>query len=114
MDVLLYHNSRCSKSRQALDILEKQPHQLVVVEYLKNPLTFDELSDILSKLNFSPIELVRKNESIWKDYFKGKIMTNDQIIQAMVDNPKLIERPIAISNKGAVIGRPPEKVLEIV
>jgi len=114
MEILFYHHPRCTKSRQALAILEKQVHPLKVVEYFKTPFSFQELSEIITKLNITPLELVRKNETIWKEQFKGKEMTDDEIVQAMVDNPKLIERPIAITIKGAVIGRPPEKVLELI
>lgn len=71
------------------------------------------MKEILKLLNISPIQLVRKNEKIWKDNYKGKELTDDKLIKAMIENPKLIERPIVINNNKAVVGRPPESILEI-
>lgn len=109
----LYHNPRCSKSRQGLAILKEANQNFEIIEYLKTPISETELKDILKKLNIEPIELVRKNEAIWKENYKGKDMTDDQIIQAMIENPKLIERPIFINGNKAVIGRPTEKIISI-
>ncbi len=111
--MLLYHNPRCRKSREGLAILKESNQDFEIVEYLKNPPTQDELNSIVKKLHIKPIELVRKNESIWKENYKGKELTDNQIIRAMVENPKLIERPIVITNDKAIVGRPPEIIKTI-
>lgn len=113
MKTIIYHNNRCRKSREALELLREKTNQLTVIEYLKHPLTTSELTHIIDQLNIQPLDLVRKNESIWKEEYKGKNLTHQEIVQAMVDHPKLIERPIVINEKGAVVGRPANKVLEI-
>ena len=113
MEVTIYHNPRCSKSRQALSLLESKGNKPIVVEYLKNPLTTEQLSQIINELNIKPIDLVRKNESIWKENYKGKELSDDELVEAMISNPKLIERPIVSSSKGTVVGRPPENVLRV-
>lgn len=109
----IYHNPRCSKSRQGLAILEEANLNFETIKYLNTPISKEELTEIISLLNISPIQLVRKNEAIWKENFKGKELTDDQIILAMVKNPKLIERPIVINNGKAVLGRPPELIKSI-
>ena len=113
MNIKIYHNPRCSKSRQTLALLEKETTDFKIIEYLKNPLSFDEIKEIIEKLAIKPIDLVRKNEQIWKDNYKGKEMTDVEIIKVMEGNPKLIERPIVIKNKQGIIGRPPKKVLSL-
>ena len=113
MEVTIYHNPRCSKSRQALSLIESKGNKPIVVEYLKNPLTTEQLSQIINELNIKPIDLVRKNESIWKENYKVKELSNDELIEAMISNPRLIERPIVSSSKGTVVGRPLEKVLSV-
>ena len=110
----LYHNPRCSKSRQGLAILQEANQKFEIVEYLKNPISESEIKDILKKLNIEPLDLVRKNEAIWKEKYKGKNISNEQVIQAMLEHPKLIERPIFINGDKAVIGRPPEKIISII
>lgn len=111
--ITIYHNPRCRKSREGLQILEQSGKPFKVVEYLKQPLNVAELSTLIETLHIAPIELVRKNESIWKEQFKGKTMTDAQIIAAMEAFPKLIERPIVTTPGKAVIGRPPENILAI-
>ena len=113
MNTKIYHNPRCTKSRQTLALLEKKTTDFKIIEYLKNPLSFDEIKEILEKLAIKPIDLVRKNEQIWKDNYKRKEMTDVEIINAMERNPKLIERPIVINEKQGIIGRPAEKVLSL-
>lgn len=113
MEVTIYHNPRCSKSRKALSLLESKGNKPIVVEYLKKPLTTEQLSQIINELNIKPIDLVRKSESIWKENYKGKELSDDELIEAMISNPKLIERPIVSSSKGTVVGRPPENVLSV-
>lgn len=108
--IKIYHNPRCSKSRQGLAILEEANVSFETIKYLDNPPTREELVDILNKLVIKPISLIRKGEAIWKEKFKGKELSDDAIIDAMVNYPKLIERPIVIANNKAVIGRPPEQI----
>ena len=103
----------CSKSRQALSIVEKNASAFEIVEYLKNPLTVEEIKVLLPQLNITARELVRTQEAIWKENYKGKILTDNEIINIMAKNPKLIERPIVEHNNKAVIGRPPENVLRL-
>jgi arsenate reductase len=110
----IYHNPRCSKSRQGLSILNEAKVDFEIIEYLKTPLSKNEIIDIVSKLKIEPIDLIRKNEAVWKDNFKGQDLSNEQIINAMVTYPKLIERPIVIHGNKAVIGRPPEKIISII
>jgi len=110
----IYHNPRCSKSRQGLAILKDAQVNFEIVEYLKTPLSVKEIKDILSKLKMEPIDLVRKNEAVWKENYKGKELNNEQIIKAMAENPKLIERPIVINKGKAALGRPPENILSII
>ena len=108
------HNSRCGKSREAIQKLDELNIEYSVREYLKDELTVDELTEIINKLNIKPIELVRVKETIWKENFKDKVLSDEEIIQAMIDFPKLIERPVLISDKEAVIGRPLEKIISFV
>ena len=111
--IKIYHNPRCSKSRQGLAILEDSKKEFEVIKYLDHTLS-EELNELIKFLNISPIDLVRKNEKIWKENYKGKELSDKEIIIAMVENPKLIERPIVINNNKAVIGRPPEKIAAII
>ena len=108
--ITIYHNPRCSKSRQGLVIVEQSRQPYKVVLYLKDPLNFDEVETIIGQLAIAPLGLVRKGETIWKASFKGTTLTDKEIIQAMVDQPKLIERPIVVHGNRAVIGRPPENI----
>ncbi|WP_299665723.1 arsenate reductase (glutaredoxin) [uncultured Polaribacter sp.] len=112
--LIIYHNPRCKKSREGLAILENSGKEFEVVKYLDDTLSEKELSEILKLLNISPMDLVRKGEKIWKENYKGKELSDAEIISVMVENPKLIERPIVINNKKAVVGRPPSTILEII
>ena len=109
----IYHNPRCNKSRKTLAILQEKGIQVEIIEYLKIPLTFEGLKLIITKLEIEPIDLVRKKELEWKENYKGKILTDNEIINIMAKNPKLIERPIVEHNNKAVIGRPPENILSL-
>jgi arsenate reductase len=109
----IYHNPRCSKSRQGLAILEASKMNFEIIQYLDAKMTVDELKEVIKLLKIAPIDLVRKNEVVWKEKFKGKNLTDSEIILAMIENPKLIERPIVIHNGKAVIGRPPEHIKTI-
>ena len=112
--IKIYHNNRCSKSRCAIALLEEQGKDFEVIKYLEDVPSEEDLKNIIKLLGIYPIELVRKNEAIWKDNYKGKELTDAQIIQAMLTNPKLIERPIVINNGKAVIGRPTDAILDII
>lgn len=109
----LYHNPRCSKSREALKLLEDQNESFQIRKYLDEPLTEKELQKLIEKLDVKPIELVRIKESEWKENYAGKELTDSEIISAMVKYPRLIERPILVKNEKAVIGRPPQNILDI-
>tara|TARA_B100000900_G_scaffold399280_1_gene401651 strand:+ start:99 stop:437 length:339 start_codon:yes stop_codon:yes gene_type:complete len=110
----IYHNPRCTKSRQTLALLQENGVDLQVVEYLKDLLTIEDLSELIGFLGIEPLALVRKNEAVWKEQFKGKKLSDKEVIKAMVENPKLIERPIVVKQKKAVLGRPPENVLKLI
>ena len=101
------------KSRQTLDILNEKMSDVEIIDYQVNPPSKGELKDILKMLNAKPIEIIRKGESIFKENFKGKELTDEEWIDAMLEFPKLIERPIVVNGDKAVIGRPPENVLTI-
>jgi arsenate reductase len=109
----IYHNPRCRKSREAIQILQQANEPVEIVLYLNDPISEDALKKIIQQLGVSAIDLVRKNETIWKESYKNKSLTEDELITAMVNNPKLIERPIAIKNGKAIIGRPPSEVLKV-
>ncbi|PKV75100.1 arsenate reductase (glutaredoxin) [Pontibacter ramchanderi] len=111
--VTIYHNNRCSKSRQTLELLRDKGEELQVVEYLKDTPTTEELKTVLHKLGLKPEELLRKGEQVYKEQFAGKSYTDDEWLRIMTENPVLIERPIVVKGDKAAIGRPPEKVLEI-
>lgn len=114
MSVKIYHNPRCSKSRQTLQLLQAQGIEPEIIEYLKTPPTADELNDILKKLAIEPRELMRKKEAEYKATGMDNTDLNNQtLIKGMIETPKLIERPIVLANGKAVIGRPPENVLTI-
>ena len=112
--ITIYHNPRCSKSRATLALLQEQGVQADVVEYLKAPPSVAELEDILDMLGLEPRDLIRRKEAEYREAGLDETgLSREQLIEAMVKHPKLIERPIVISNGRAAIGRPPEKVLEI-
>ena len=111
--IKIYHNPRCSKSREGICELDEINQPYEIIKYLETPITKDELESILKKLNYKPIELVRVKESIWIEKYKGKNLSDDEIIEAMVQKPKLIERPIVINGNKAVVARPKEKIKEI-
>ncbi len=110
----IYHNPRCSKSRQGLETLENLQLDFEVIKYLDHPLTIVELTKLVQTLGIPPIQLVRKGEAVWKEKFKNKSLTNAQIIEAMAKYPKLIERPIVVKGNKAVIGRPSSLIIELV
>jgi arsenate reductase len=111
--IKIYHNPRCGKSREGLGILENSGHKFEIIKYLEEVPSKKELESILKIIGISPMELVRTNEAIWKEKYKGKSMTDDELIAVMIQNPKLIERPIVIRDQKGVIGRPPEKIKDL-
>jgi arsenate reductase len=114
MQVKMYHNPRCSKSRQTLQLLQENGIEPDVVEYLKTPPDKNTLKKILKQLGLSPRDVMRRKENEYKDnHLDDPSLTDDQLIDAMLKHPKLIERPIVVTDKGAAIGRPPENVLEV-
>ena len=114
MSVKIYHNPRCSKSRQTLQLLQEQGIEPEIFEYLKTAPTASELDDILKKLNMEPRDLMRKKEAEYTATgMNNPDLSREALIKGMVDTPKLIERPIVLANDKAAIGRPPEDVLAI-
>ena len=109
----IYHNPRCGKSRQTLALLEEKGKSPEIIRYLDIPPTRVELQDILQKLGISAEALVRKKEKLFKDNFKGKEFDEEGWLNLLLENPKLMERPIVINGDKAAIGRPPELVLDI-
>ncbi len=113
-EVVIYHNPRCSKSRQTMALLEERGIEPTVVKYLETPPNAAELKALLSLLEMAPRDLMRKNEAPYKTLeLANGDLSEDQLVQAMVENPVLIERPIVEANGKAAVGRPPEQVLEI-
>ena len=106
----IYHNPRCRKSREGLAILEEAQADHEVIDYLKTPPSEAEIKDLLAKLDMDAIDLVRQNETVWKENFRGRDLSAEAIIRAMAENPKLIERPIVVKGNRAVVGKPPEKI----
>lgn len=110
----IYHNPRCSKSRQTLKLLEdKAQENIEIIKYLDAPPDKARLRQIIGMLDIKPKELVRKTESIFKKKYKGKEMSDEDWLDAMVEHPKLIQRPIVVKGDRAVIGRPPKNVEEL-
>jgi arsenate reductase len=111
--ITIYHNPRCGKSRECLAFVTNSNQEFEVINYLNTPLNFNSLTELISKLKIEPIELVRTKEKIWIEQFKTKKLTNTKIIEAMVQFPILIERPIAVNGNKAVIARPLESIQSI-
>jgi len=114
MGVVIYHNPRCSKSRETLELIRSRGVEPTVVEYLKNPPSAKELKGLLAQLGMKPCDLMRKKEARYKDLgLDSERLSDDALIKAMVENPVLIERPIVVKGGKAALGRPPEAVLKI-
>lgn len=111
--IVIYHNARCSKSRSACEIVAGRGIEAQIVDYLKTPPSKEELRALLQKLGMKPAELVRRGEDAFKENYAGKTLDDEQWLDALVAHPILIERPIIVAGDRAVIGRPPEKVLEL-
>ncbi len=113
MSVAIYHNPKCSKSRQTLALIQEKGIQPDIIEYLKSPPSEAELDNILTLLGREPEELMRKGEDEFKQHFKDRELPRAEAIALMVQYPKVIERPIVINGDKAAVGRPPESVLDI-
>jgi len=108
--IVIYHNPKCTKSREALEIIKNSGKEFKIREYLNDPLSEDELNGLLKKLQFSPLQLVRQNESVWKDNFKSLNLSDWELISIMAKHPKLIERPVVENDNRAVVGRRPSNI----
>ena len=111
--VVIYHNARCSKSRSACELVAARGIDAVIVDYLKNPPTEAALRDVLNKLGMQPSELVRRGEEIYKTQYAGRTLSEEEWLGALLQDPILIERPIVVRGKRAVVGRPTERVGEL-
>lgn len=109
----IYHNPRCRKSRETLQIIEESGTKVEIIKYLEDVPTEPELKEVLGKLGIPAEKLLRKGEAIFKEHYKGKNLSEDEWIQAMIENPKLIERPIVVKGDKAVLGRPPQNVEDL-
>lgn len=106
----IYHNPRCRKSRETLEIIRNHGVEPEIIEYLTHPLTAEELKAIIEVMQIKPLEIIRQNEPEFKDNFKGKVLTDAEWIDAMIQYPKLMERPIVVKDGQAIVGRPPANV----
>ena len=109
----IYHNPRCGKSREGLKIVEDSKKDFKIHKYMDEPLSVEKLQNILQLLKIKPIELIRQKESIWKENFKDKTLSDNRLVELMIENPRLMERPIVVKDNKAIIGRPPVRILEI-
>ena len=106
----IYHNPRCRKSRETLNIINNNGIEPEIVLYLETPPSRKEIQDLLAKLCMSAFELIRKEEKLFKEEYRGKELSEEEWIRIMADNPKLIQRPVVVKGKKAIVGRPPESV----
>jgi len=111
--ITIYHNPRCSKSREGLAILENSKFDFKIINYLKTPPTVKELTEIIKKLKMKPSDLIRKKEVLWKEKYKGTAYSDAELIEIMVENPKLIERPIVVKDELAILGRPSGNIITL-
>ncbi len=113
MKTIIYHNSRCSKSREGLCLLEELGEDIEIRNYLKEPPTYEELENLLTMLNAVPLDIIRQKEALFKELYEGKHLTHQEWIKAMIEHPVLIERPIVVKGNRAVVGRPPARIREL-
>ena len=113
MSLKIYHNPRCRKSRETLNLIIEKGEEPEVVEYLKHPPSADEVRELVGKLGIEVEKLIRKNEAVFKESYKGKDLTESDWYSILSDNPIMIERPIVVKGNKAVLGRPPENVLDL-
>ncbi|AWA29212.1 arsenate reductase (glutaredoxin) [Flavobacterium magnum] len=112
--IQVYHNPKCSKSRECLAVLDASGHDCEIVKYLEETPDESEIKTLVEKLGIKPIDLIRTKEPLWKEKFQGRKLTSAQIIKAIVKNPILLERPIVIHGDKAIIGRPVDRVFDII
>ncbi len=112
--IKIYHNPRCRKSREGLEILEQSGKKFEVIKYLDDVPTPSELKKIIDLIGIKPIDLIRKNEAVWKEKFKDLSLSDTELLEAMATYPKLIERPIVVKEGKAVIGRPPSNIVALI
>ncbi len=113
MPYKIYHNPRCKHSRVGLDYLKKMTSDFEIRDYISEVITLNELKEILLKSNLKPSQIVRAKEEYFKTYLKGKCFTDDEWIKILIENPKLIQRPIVVGKYKAVIGNPPEEIAKL-
>lgn len=111
--ITIYHNPRCRKSRETLELIREAGHDPKIIEYLQDPPSDSELEEMLKRMGKKPLELIRKGEDVYKSNFKGKTFSDAEWVKIMVENPKLIERPIVVKGNKVILGRPPENVKTI-
>jgi arsenate reductase len=111
--IKIYHNPRCRKSRETLEIIRQEGHEPEIIEYLQNPPSLAELKDMLGKMGKKPEEIIRKGEDIFKSNYKSRTLSDEEWVKVLVENPKLIERPIVVNGNKVILGRPPENVRSI-
>lgn len=114
MQIIIYHNPRCAKSREALQLIRKKNLEPQVIEYLKEKITKEELKKLLMKLHLKPHDIIRVKEEYYKKKLKGLKLNDDEWIREIVENPFLMERPIVVNGSKAIIARPPERVYELI
>ncbi len=111
--ITIYHNKSCSKSREALGLLQRTGRPIHVIQYLTETPSVEELKELLAKLNLGPEDIIRKGEKLYREVYAGQHLTQDQWLQVLAENPVLLERPIVVAEDKAVIARPPENLLSI-
>lgn len=109
----IYHNARCSKSRAACSLVAERGLDAEIIDYLQTPPSVAELRDLLRKLGMAPSELVRRGETVFKEHYAGRVLTEEDWLEALAMHPILIERPLVVCGDRAVVGRPPERVLDL-
>lgn len=112
--ITIYHNPRCTKSREGLAEIEALKKTFTIRKYIEEPFTKEELTNVIEKLGIQPLELVRTKEKIWIENYKGKELTDNEAIEAMLLHPKLIERPIVVNGEKAIIARPKDLINKII
>lgn len=112
--ITIYHNTRCRKSREGLDILQASGKEFEIREYLKDPLSEAEIKQLLKKLGMAPMELIRTEEKLWKEQFRNRDLSDAELIQVMQQNPRLIQRPIVETQEKAVVGRPATNISDLI
>lgn len=112
--MIIYYKAHCSKCEAAVDMLDANNCEIEIREYLKKPLTKKELKELISKIGCKPLDLIRKKEELFKTKFAGKNFSDEEWIQILLEHPELLERPIIVDGYKAIIGRPPELVLELI